>query len=90
MDNQFDYSTQGFNDFLIRSIDMTMTAGNLNEFNPSTVSSRILNYDQTQSMGQMGDYLNIGNIRINGSTGRISIFDQEGNEVGRIGELEND
>lgn len=76
----YDYTTSGFNDFLSRSID-----GGIGQAQAAPV--RQVNFDQSQISGSLGDHLRIGSIDLDGTTGRISIFDENENEVVRIGDL---
>jgi hypothetical protein len=48
-----------------------------------------MRYDSAQISGMLGDTLRIGNIGLDGTKGRISVFDENNNEVVRIGNLEN-
>lgn len=85
---QFDYTSSGFSEFLTRSIDDSINAPNLDAVASSTqLSSREVNYDQSPTTGALGSVIRIGNIQIDGVTGRISIFDDNNNEVTRIGAL---
>lgn len=82
MDN--DYIAAGFDPFLSRSID------NLSQFNLDSqgpVSTQIP-FDRAQVSGMLGDTLVIGKIKIDGGKGRISVYDDNGNENTRIGDLD--
>lgn len=74
----YDYLAAGFNPFMSRSIDAAAAIAV-----PSGV--REINYDQQQVSGSLGSTLRVGNISIDGVTGRISIYDDNTNEVVRIG-----
>ena len=37
----------------------------------------------------LGDAIKVGNISIDGRNGRISVFDDAGNEVVRIGDIDD-
>lgn len=74
---QFDYLSQGFDRYLQRTIN---TAGQ---------GRRILNFDQMQVSGSLGDVIKIGNINLDGRTGRISIQDGAGNEIVRLGKTDD-
>lgn len=79
-----DYTTQGFNQFLQRSIgSYSVGLGTATSGQPS----RMLNYDQAQVSGSLGDRIQIGSITLDGAAGRISVSDAAGNEVVRIGDL---
>lgn len=86
MDNtDYTYTSAGFDGFLMRSIDKTPQV-NLND--PGPVSKSIA-FDRTQASGMLGNILQIGNINLDGVKGRVSIFDSNGNETVRIGELDD-
>lgn len=87
----FDYGQAGFDAFLNRSID-TQNNGSANPYStlslvPPIQGGQQLNYDQMHVTGSLGDSLQIGNITLDGSTGRISITDDGGNEIVRLGVL---
>jgi hypothetical protein len=88
-DGPYDYTTAGFSPFLSRSIDDQVGAGLTldNTADIASNSNRALNYDQSQLSGMVGSIMQFGNIRIDGITGRISIYDNDGNEVARFGAL---
>lgn len=80
----YNYETAGLDGFLSRSID------NLSQVtldSPGPVSTAVA-YDRAQVTGPLGNVLRIGNINLDGINGRISVFDANGNEVIRIGELD--
>ena len=79
----YDYTDSGFDSFLSRSVD-DVPQVNLDSQGPQTTQIR---YDSAQVTGKLGDTLTLGNIKLDGVAGRISIFDG-GNEVVRIGELD--
>lgn len=85
----YDYTAAGFDGFLNRSIDsgFSQNAQHTLSFLPSINTGQQLNYDQMQVTGALGDHLRIGNVDIDGGSGRISIFDNEGNEIVRLGAL---
>lgn len=66
-----DYKDAGFDDFLSRSIDDTPQA-NLDSTGPQTTQMR---FDSSAVNGQLGDTLQIGSIRLNGSDGTIILSD---------------
>ena len=84
MSNDYDYIQAGFDGFLSRSID-DFTQVNLSSPGPQTTSIR---YDSAQVTGPVGDTYRVGKIFFDGAKGRISIYDDNGNEVVRIGELD--
>lgn len=81
----YTYANAGFDGFLSRSIDAS-NSPNLGVLPPINTGQQ-LNYDQMQVTGALGDHLQIGNITLDGGNGRISIFDNEGNEIVRLGAL---
>lgn len=84
----FDYGNVGFDAFLSRSIDLSGLGyyPTLNTI-PAINTGMQVNYDQNQISGALGDSLRIGNIAIDGANGRISIYDDGGNEIVRLGAL---
>lgn len=87
-DATYDYQAAGFSAFLTRSIDDS-PALNLDSLSSSVQqSTREVNYDQSPTTGGLGSVLRIGNIQLDGITGRISVYDSNNNEVLRLGELD--
>lgn len=80
-----DYTDSGFDKFLSRGGTPSLQ-GPLDV--ETTTTNNAVPFDRTQISGSLGDTLKIGNIFIDGSTGRISIYDDSGNEVVRLGELD--
>lgn len=80
-----DYETAGFNGFFRRTIGSNPNATTLRAMSGN--NQRQLNFDNQQLSGAMGDNLRLGTIRLDGKTGRISVFDEQGNEVIRIGDM---
>lgn len=78
------YLDSGFDAFLSRSID-DLSQVNLDSQGPQTTAMR---YDSAQVSGSLGNTLQIGKVHIDGVSGRISVFDDNGNETIRIGELD--
>ena len=87
MSQNHDYTDAGFSPFMTRSIDETGAADLDGEAQVAQMNSREINYDQSPVTGSLGSVIQIGNIKIDGVTGRISIYDDNGNEVTRIGAL---
>jgi hypothetical protein len=86
-DGDYSYADSGLDSFMSRSID-GLTAPNLDQLVMNMpLWARQLPYDTMQTSGQLGDTLSVGNIAIDGVTGRISVFDADNNEVVRIGTL---
>lgn len=84
-DGTYDYTTAGFDGFLSRSID-DLSQINLGSQGPVSTAQA---FDRTQVSGAIGDSFQVGRITIDGVSGRISILDENGNEVIRIGELDD-
>lgn len=80
----YDYTQAGLDGFLSRSIDnlVQMTLDS-----PGPISTAV-RYDSAQLSGPVGNIFRVGNIYLDGVTGRISVYDENGNEVVRIGELD--
>lgn len=87
------YNTAGYNSYMTKSIDLTNQLpvnpqiATLNT--PQQYSTNNLNYNNSQTTGSLGDIIQVGNITIDGSQGRISIFDGTDTEVVRIGSLDD-
>lgn len=81
---KYDYTDSGFDGFLSRSVD-DLSQLNLESNGPQTTQRA---FDRGQVSGQMGDILMIGKIRLDGVKGRVSTYDDNGNEVTRLGELD--
>ncbi len=81
----YDYNVAGFDGFLSRSIDSNYQT-NLNAAGPQSTA---MAFDRSQPSGSIGGTFRVGKISIDGVKGRISIYDDAGNEVGRIGELDD-
>lgn len=84
----YDYSDAGFDAFMDRSIDASGGGNAGGTLEDQTYQSRETNYDAGGSSGSLGDSLQIGNIKLDGVKGRISVYDETGNEVVRLGDLD--
>lgn len=85
--SNYTYAAAGFNGFLTRSLDSNVNAQTLGG-GPSFSPGPPLNFDQTQTSGSFGDVVTIGQrLRLDGTNGRISVEDSNGNEVVRLGDL---
>ena len=80
------YTGAGFNRFFRRSIGSDPSTTSLRTL-PSVGGSRQLNFDNQQISGALGDILRLGRINLDGKIGRLSVLDERGNEVLRLGEL---
>lgn len=93
MDNKkgakpYDYTLAGFDAFLDRSIDGN-DAYTLDD--RPNIANQQINYDQSQVSGKLGSTLQIADsITIDGIKRRISITDENGIEVTRLGKLKDD
>lgn len=81
----YSYTDSGLDGFLSRSID-DLSQVNLSSQGPQSMS---MAYDRAQVTGSLGNIIQIGKVRVDGVTGRISIVDDSGNETVRIGELDD-
>lgn len=72
-DEEYNYTSAGFDSFLSRSIDATPQFG-LDSQGPMVNQVR---YDGTQVSGMLGDNLQIGNINLDGANSRITASDGE-------------
>lgn len=79
-----DYNAAGFDNFMSRSIDQTPQ---INLDSPAPPNNAVA-FDRTQTTGPLGDTFRVGNMLLDGVSGRISVFDDSGNEVVRIGNLD--
>lgn len=84
MNNDYNYTNAGFDGFMSRSID-SITANNLDGIRPVYWPQQVA-YDRVQASGTVGDKITVGSIIIDGTTGRISVFDGS-TETIRIGNL---
>ncbi len=87
-----DYTSAGFNNFLTRSLDdIALASPGTLETSAGAVAgtSQEVNFDHAPTTGALGSSVAVGNIAIDGVAGRISIFDDQGNEVVRIGNLDD-
>jgi hypothetical protein len=80
--DDYNYNSSGFDDFLSRSID-NLNQANLDAPGPQ---SRSLAYDRAQISGSLGDILRIGNIFLDGVNKRIVLSDAVTNRI-VLGEL---
>lgn len=77
----YSYSDAGFNGFFRR----TLTSNPSSQVLASRGNSREMNFDDMQTSGRLGDKIIVGNIVIDGKKGAISVNDDGGTEVIRIG-----
>ncbi len=87
----YNYGDAGFSRFFRRSIDNpAVPVANLSEYaRTATQQAREINFTQSAVSGAMAGVTQIGTkISLDGIEGRISLFDDAGNEVGRIGKLD--
>lgn len=80
----YNYESSGFDGFLSRSID-DLTQVTLDSPGPQTTA---IPFDRGQQSGSFGNSITIGNIKLDGVAGRISVYDDNSNEVVRIGSLD--
>lgn len=71
MDGDYDYAAAGFDGFLSRSVD-NLPRVNLDGQGPQSTAQA---FDRTQVTGSLGDTLQIGGIKLNGSEGNIIVND---------------
>lgn len=86
----YNYGDAGYNRFLKRSIENNgVPTSNLSDVSRNVAAhSREINFEQSRVSGSMGDTARIGKINLDGTKGRISVYDDDNNEVMRIGELD--
>lgn len=82
----YSYSDAGFNGFFRRTLSSNPNTNVLGD--TRRPSNNQLNFDDLQTSGALGDKLKVGNIVIDGKTGRISVLDEVGTEVIRIGNID--
>lgn len=83
--DKYTYEDAGYNGFFRRSIGSRSTDNNLSGMGTRMGS---INFDSMQVSGSMGDIFTIGKIQLNGRDERISIFNDNGDENTRLGELD--
>ena len=87
--NKNNYQGSGYNGFLRRTINSNPNELRLKQIGPMRAHNPItINLDQQQTSGSLGDKLQVGSVVIDGSNGRISVF-EDNSEVVRIGELDD-
>lgn len=85
MDNGiYDYTNAGFDKFFNRSVDASPQQ---NLDTPPAVASNAQRFDDYQVSGKVGDTFRVGNVYLDGAAGKISIYDDSGNEIARFGNL---
>lgn len=85
---EYNYQSAGFNKFLSRSIDDLNNSNDTLE-SQTPMPNREIAFDQNQVSGPLGNTMKVGKILIDGITGRISGFDDNGNEGWRLGEQDD-
>lgn len=86
--NSYSYENAGFDGFLQRSIDSAAGTA-LDSQSTGGGGSKQLDLDRMQATGSFGDSIRVGNIQIDGVGGKISIYDENSDEVVRIGKLDD-
>lgn len=81
------YTGAGFNRFFKRSLGSDPSTTSLRTL-PSMGNTRQLNFDDKQISGALGDIMRLGRMSLDGKIGRLSVFDERGNEVLRLGNLD--
>jgi len=79
-DQEYNYESAGFNSQLSRG---PSGKGITPDLPPGHAK-----FDNTGVSGSLGDVLQVGRIQIDGVNGAIRIFDDRGNQIGVIGELD--
>lgn len=89
--NKPTYADSGYNGFLRRTISSDPKASTLSQLARNAGRGNILNFDNAQVSGSLGDTLEVGKILIDGSVGdgRIDGHDDNNNTVWRLGDLES-
>lgn len=77
----YSYESSGFDGFLSRSID-DLPQVTLDSPGPQSTA---IPFDRGQQSGSFGNVVTIGNIQLDGVKGRISLKDDNSNEVLRLG-----
>lgn len=89
-DGLYTYVNAGFSRFYRRSIDNPRTpVDSLKDYGRTAQqNTTAINFDNAPVSGQLANVTKVGDkITLDGTNGRISIFDSTGNEIGRIGSL---
>lgn len=79
--NDYDYTNTGMDSFMSRSIDGVMATGLDNLILKMPLWARQLPYDTVSTTGSLGDKLTLGNITIDGVSGRITVSDGTNDRV---------
>lgn len=82
-EDRYDYLAAGFDNFLSRSVDGVQQVS-LNS--PGPVSTQ-MRFDSVQVSGSLGDILSVGRITIDGRQGALKFYDENGNEIGIVGDF---
>lgn len=82
----YTYLDAGFNRFFSRSISSNPANGSLLAMS-NGAGSNTLNFDQMRTSGNLGDKIQVGGVIIDGTNRRIAIIDENGQEVGWIGNI---
>ena len=80
------YVDSGFNKFFSRSINASGSTNTLQEVS-NTAGNKDLNFDHYSTSGSLGDKIQVGGVIIDGTNRRIVIQDENGVEVGWIGNI---
>lgn len=83
----YDYTSAGFDKFFVRGPGAAVGIQGADAGSPAV--STAIPFDRGQQSGSFGNVVRFGNVQIDGTKGRISIYDENGREVARIGELDD-
>lgn len=83
----YTYIEAGFNRFYNRSISASANSSSLTQVS-NDAGTQMINFDQFQTSGSLGDKIQVGGITIDGENRRIVIQDEFGVEIGWIGNLD--
>jgi len=81
------YADAGFNKFYSRSISSAPSINNLPQMS-AAAGSNMINFDHSPTSGSLGDKIQVGGVIIDGTNRRIVIQDENGVDVGWIGNLD--
>jgi len=75
----YSYESVGLNGFLQRDLGSSSIS--------TPAQKNTVNYDQAAVSGALGDTFQVGKVNIDGARGGIYVHDDNGNEIGAVGEF---
>jgi hypothetical protein len=81
------YDTLGFSKYMERPFSTSTFGQIMTTSTPSGGGGGQLNFDSTQTSGALGDKIQVGNITIDGSAGKIIVKNEQGDDTIVIGDI---